>query len=228
MSRFVAVISLWLAAAWPAQELPPAQGTPAAPQATAQEAPRAESDHTGAAPPPKIDMGRAIAEAVARMLATPRFEEQVEVRDTYQEALARYFAADRLSCGATESGPPPQDEMNRFRTHPIPPHADLLAGFKWLHRKLRGTTARSAPRFYLYWVRLKAAPERFVYVVHEGPIAENDRLAAPGTEWELLTAFPDAAKAADAVTRLSREVSSPSTVEPSRAVTLWAARHCPR
>ena len=44
----------------------------------------------------------------------------------------------------------------------------------------------------------------------------------------LLTAFPDAAKAADAVTRLSREVSSPSTVEPSRAVTLWAARHCPR
>ena len=191
------------------------------------ETPAQEKPST-APPPLKIDMGRAIGEAVARMLATPRFEEQVEVRDTYQEALARYFAADRLSCGATESGPPQQDEMNRFRTHPIPPHADLLAGFKWLHRKLKGAPARSAPRFYLYWVRLKAEPERFVYVVREGPVSDNDRAAAPGTEWELLASLADSTRAADAVTRLNRGESTPSTVEPRRAVTLWAAPRCSR
>lgn len=219
-SASAVVIAICVAGSAMAQEKPESPPAPAPSQPS-----------TGSAPAPptaplKLDIGRAVAEAVARILATPRFEEQIEVRDTYQDALGRYFVASELGCGTTESGPPQQDELNRFRAHPVPPHADLLAGFKWLHEKIRGVSARKKPRFYLYWVHLKAAPERFVYVVREGPISENDRALVPETEWELLTGFVDAAKAADALTKLQRRTSTPSAPEQTRGLTLWAARRC--
>jgi hypothetical protein len=221
MSR-TAVILLWLATSAVAQEKPEPPDTPAGVQ-TAGAAASAD-----AKPPLKLDAGRAIAEAVARILATPRFEDQVEVRDTYQESLARYFVADELTCGATDSGPPQSEELDRFRTHPAPPHADLLAGFKWLHQKLRDLGAPKKPRFFLYWVHLKDAPERFVYVVREGHVSENDRAAAPGTEWDLLAGFAEADKAAEALTRLNRRITAPSSPEKTGGVTLWAARKCER
>jgi hypothetical protein len=222
MSRRGAVILLWLASSAVAQDKPetpvaPAPVPPAGSGASAEEQPRL-----------KVDMGRAIAEAVARILATPRFEEQVEVRDTYQEALGRYFVATDLSCGTTESGPPQADELERFRTHPVPPHADLLAGFKWLRHKLRRATMPKKPRYFLYWVHLKDSPERFVYVVREGRISENDRAVAAGTNWELLAGFAEAGQAAEAVTRLSRRVAAPSSPEHAGGVTLWAASKCRR
>jgi hypothetical protein len=117
--------------------------------------------------------------------------------------------------------------MNRFRAHPDPPTADLLAGFKWLRRKVKGLSAQREPRFYLYWVRSKSVPERFVYVVREGALSENDRAAAPGTEWELLATYTDAKKAADALARLQRGISAPSHPEASRGTALWAIPKCP-
>jgi hypothetical protein len=222
MRASAALISSLIAATALAQE-PPA--SPPAPPASGPSG-RAAAPAPPAAPP-KPDYGRAVAEAVARILATPRFEEQVEVRDTYQEALGRYFAEAELTCGTTESGPPPEDELNRFRAHPVPPHADLLAGFKWLHQKVRGLDSRKKPRYFLYQVHLESAPERFVYVVNEGALSESDRASAPGTEWELLAGYADASKATEALTKLQRRMSAPSAPEQTRGLALWAARRCP-
>jgi len=204
------------------------QEAPQAPPAPAERQPPVVSSPAPPTPELKVDMGRIVAMAVAQILATPRFEEQVEVRDRFQDSLDRYLVATDVSCGATESGPPPQDELNRFRAHPIPPHADLLAGFRWLHRKLRASTARKNARFFLYWVHLKGAPERFVYVVREGPMSENDRALAPETEWELLAGFVDGGIAADTLSRLQRGVSTPSSPQETRGMALWAMRKCSR
>lgn len=176
----------------------------------------------------KIDMGSLVARAVAQMLATPRFEEQVEVRDRFQESLDRYLGSGAIACGATESASPARDAMNGFRAHPVPPTADLLAGLRWLHGKMKGVAAKKPPRFFLYWVRSKSAPERFVYVVREGPVSENDRASVPGTEWELLTSFVDAGKAAETLARLQRGISPPSRPEASRGAGLWAVPRCGR
>ncbi|MFN8091971.1 MAG: hypothetical protein U0599_07095 [Vicinamibacteria bacterium] len=86
----------------------------------------------------------------------------------------------------------------------------------------------ATPRFFLYWVRSKSAPERFVYVVREGPVSENDRASVPGTEWELLTSFVDAAQAAETLARLQRGISPPSRPEASRGAGLWAVPRCGR
>jgi hypothetical protein len=106
----------------------------------------------------RIDLSTAISEVVARMLEAPRFEEHVEVRDHYQEALDVHLRAAELACGATESGPPSDGEMNRFRETRIPPHADLLAGTKWLNRMLRRLFSAKTPRYFLYSVRRVSAP----------------------------------------------------------------------
>ncbi len=174
--------------------------------------------------PLKIDIGKAIAEVVAKMLATPRFEEHVEIHDRYQAALNAYLGAADLSCGPSESGPPPYDEMNRFRGTRTPPSADLLAGAKWLYRKLKGQGERKDRRYYVYSVGLRAAPDRVVYVVRDGPISEDSRSSVPGTTWELVGRFADQGKAAEAVSRLQRGMDTAEGAE--RSPVLWAASRC--
>jgi len=205
-----------------AQEASPSAPAPKEPEPPAAVSPAEPTPHL------KVDMGAIVAKAVAEILAAPRFEEQVEVRDRFQESLNRYLAPSGTACGATASGPPPPDEMNRFRAHPTPPTADLLAGLKWLHRKVKGLSAQKLPRFFLYRVRSKSAPERFVYVVREGAVSENDRASAPGTEWELLTTFTDAGRAAETLTRLQRGLTVPSRPDEPRGTALWAVPPCPR
>jgi hypothetical protein len=170
------------------------------------------------------DVGKAIAEIVARLLAMPRFEEHVEVRDRYQGALNSYLHASDLGCGATSSGPPPYDEMNRFREARIPPHADLLAGGKWLLDKLQRHGASKGGRYHLYSVSAKAAPGRLVYVVRDGAISEDSRSSVPGTRWDLVGRYADQGKASEAVARLQRHGSAG---EPGSSQVLWATTGCP-
>jgi hypothetical protein len=193
------------------QTAPPAPSVPAG-------TPETGSPHLN------VDIGKAIAEVVARMLATPRFEEHVEVRDRYQEALNSYLRASNLGCGATSSGAPPYDEMNRFREARIPPHADLLAGGKWLLGKLKRHGASKGGRFYLYSVGAKSAPGRVVYVVRDGAISEDSRSSVPGTSWELVGTYADQGKASAAVARLQRGGSAD---EVGRSQVLWATTGCP-
>ena len=200
--------------------------------AVAQETPGPPAGPPAAAPPTvqplTINIDRAISEMVARMLAIPRFEEHVEVRDHYQEALDAHLRAADLGCGATASGPPAQDEMNRFRGARIPAHADLLAAGKLLGRKVKGLFSRKKPRFFLYSVRRQDAPARVVYVVRDGRISEGARSSIPGTAWELVDSFADREKAADALTRLQRGFASTSGEGQDVPQTLWAATGCSR
>lgn len=177
------------------------------------------------AQPPRVEIGKAVAEVVARMLAAPRFEEQVEVRDRYQEALDSYLRAANLDCGATASGPPSYDEMNRFRETRIPPHADLLAGAKWLVGKLKRPSASKVGRYYLYSVTARSAPGRVVHVIRDDAISEDSRSSVPGTTWELVGRYADQSKASEALARLQRGDLADGS---ERSRVLWAARSCPR
>lgn len=170
------------------------------------------------------DVGKAIAEIVGRVLAMPRYEEEIEVRDRYQEALNQYLQASDLGCGATSSGPPPLDEMNRFREARIPPSADLLAGGKWLLDRLKRRGASKGGRYHLYSVKAKAAPGRVVYVVRDGAMSEDSRSSVPGTVWELVGRYADQGKAGEAVARLQRHGSAE---EPRSPQILWATTGCP-
>jgi hypothetical protein len=212
------------------QEAPTPPG--GAPAATASVPPSAAPGRAAVADrsarAPGIDLSTAISELVARMLETPRFEEHIEVRDRYQEALDAHLRAAELACGATESGPPSDGEMNRFRETRIPPHADLLAGAKWLNRKLRRLFSAKTPRYFLYSVRRVCAPERVVYVVRDGPISEDARSSVPGTVWGLVASFVDRGKAADALNRIQRGLAESSAARQDSPRTLWAATGCRR
>jgi hypothetical protein len=223
MGSGMAVLILAVAvAAGGLQEGPPAGGAQVQKAVPAPATAGAAPDP--AAPPLKIDIGKAIAEVVARMLATPHFDEHVEVRDRYQEALDSYLRAADLACGATASGPPPQDEMNRFRETRIPPHADLLAGAKWLVDKLKQQGTSRNGRYHLYSVRAKSAAGRVVYVVRDGAISEQGRSSVPGVTWDLVGRYADQSKASQAVAELLRSGSADGSKE-SRI--LWAATRCP-
>jgi hypothetical protein len=170
--------------------------------------------------PLSLDLDTVTSAVLARMLAIPRFEEEVEVRDRYQEALDAHLRAAELECGATSSGPPRDDEMNRFSANPKPPSADFVAAGKLLF-------SRKKPRFFLYSVRREAVPERVVYVVRDGPVSEDARSSIPGTAWALVEKFADRGKAADALSRLERGfVTTDETPDTPR--TLWAATGCGR
>jgi hypothetical protein len=219
---------LAVASGSPGRELAPVpQETPGPPGgAPAVVSPAPPSPSTGTAPvaaptpaaPLKFDMNRAIAEMVARMLAIPRFEETIEVRDRPQEALEAHMRAANLECGATESGPPSNDEMNRFREARMPPSADFRAAARLLHRKVKGLFSPKKPRYFVYSVQRPATPERVVYVVRDGPVSEDARSSVPGTAWELVASFVDRRSAADAVNRLQRG----SVATQNAPQTLWA------
>jgi hypothetical protein len=194
-----------------------AGGATAARERPAPEDPSAE--------PMTIDLDTAFSRVLARMPWTPRFEEEVEVRDRYQEALDAHLRAAELKCGATSSGPPGPDEMNRHSANPKPPSADLLAAGELTFRKLKGFLTRKQPRFFLSAVHREDAPERVVYVVRDGPISENARSSIPGTAWELVARFVDREEAANALRR--REAGRAATEGSQDGPrTLWAATSC--
>jgi hypothetical protein len=173
--------------------------------------------------PVTVDLGTAIAEVVGRMLATPHFQEHVEVRDRYQEALNAYLRSADMTCGP-RGGPEssPYDDMNRVAGSSPPPSADLLAGAKWLFHKARKGSAASG-RYYVYSVSMNSNPGRIVHVVRDGPIPESSRSRVPGTSWQLVGRFADQSSAAGAIGRLQRGESVQSGTE-SRV--LWAASRC--
>ncbi len=193
----------------------------AAAAALAQE-PRA-GDETPAEPVP-IDVDTAISRILAQRLAIPRFEEEVEVRDRYQEALDAYLAAAALECEPPPSeAPPTAAELDRYGANPKPPSVDLVAAGKLLLGKGKGS---GKPRFYLYSVRRDDAPERVVYVVRDGAVTEDARSSVPGTTWELRKRYADRDEAAEALKRLERGSASEESSSGPR--TLWAAAGCGR
>jgi hypothetical protein len=224
MGGGMALLVLATAAAAGSLQEPPAAGGEQVPKAVPAPSTRAGAPDPGAQPL-KVDIGKAIAEVVARMLESPRFEAHVEVHDRYQEALDSHLRAEELACGATASGPPPYDEMARFRETRIPPHADLLAGAKWLAGKLKRQGTVKDGRYYLYSVTARSAPGRVVLVVRDGAISEASRSSVAGTNWELVGRYADRSSASEAVARLQRG----GPVDGSEgARVLWAAPACPR
>ena len=168
-----------------------------APVGGAQEPPAAGSpklEQAGPPPPPeasdaqlKVDLATATAEVVGRMLSTPHFQEHVEVRDRYQDALDAYLRSADIGCGPRGGPEPtPYDDMNRVAGTSIPPHADLLAGARWLFHRAKKDSAASNGRYYVYSVSMTSSPGRIVHVVRDGPIPENGRSRVPGTSWQLV------------------------------------------
>jgi hypothetical protein len=197
----------------------PAAPTPAEPAEAASPA------EPGGGEPLKIDLDRAISGVVARMLAIPRFEEEIEVRDRYQEALDAHLRAAALNCRATpKPGAPGPEELNRFGANPRPPSADLLTPVKVFFGKLKGLFSERKPRFFLYSVRRDEGPQRVVYVVLDGPVTAGARYSVPGTTWELLAQYGDRDKARHALDRLERGAPIPRDGRGHR--TLWAATGC--
>ena len=191
----------------------------AAGAAVAQEPPARDEPP---AEPVEVDVDTAISRILAQMLAIPRFEEEVEVRDRYQEALDEYLAATALECEPPPNeGPPTAAELDRYGANPKPPSVDLVAAGKLLLGKGKGS---GKPRFYLYSVRREDVPERVVYVVRDGAVTEDARSSIPGTTWELRKRYSDREEAAEALKRLERgSASAESSREPR---TLWAAAGC--
>ena len=171
-------------------------------------------------------MDSAIVGVVGRLLAIPRFEEQVDVRDRYQEALDAHLQAAELGCReTTSSGPPSQDELSRYGANPKPPSADLLTPGKLLFGEIKGLFSREKPRFFLYSVRRKDEPGREVYVVVDGPIAVSARESVPEAAWELLDRYSDRDEAVEALERLQR--GGPARPDDQGTPrTLWAATGC--
>jgi hypothetical protein len=183
-------------------------------------------------PPPeteplKVDINQKIAELVAQILATPRFEEEIEVRDHFQEALDAHLHAAELQCGTTAAqSRSVHHELDRYGANPKPPSADLLTPAKLLFGKLKGLFSRNTPRYFVYSVRPDDAPERVLYVVLDGPISATLRYSVPGTSWELLAKYSDREKAADSLTRLERGDAPIRDADAATARTLWAATRC--
>lgn len=199
----------------------PATPAPASPDETVGPAARS-------ADPLEMDVDEVTSGLIARMLAIPRFEDEIEVRDRYQEALGAHLRASQLECTARPNaspGPPSHDELNRYSANPRPPSADLLTPAKLLFGKGKGR-AQETPRFSLYSVWREDAPERVVYVVLDGPVAEGALPSVPGAAWKQLGQYRDRDEAADALRRLDR--GNPATPRGERGATrtLWTATGC--
>jgi hypothetical protein len=190
--------------------------------AAAAEEPRSPDERPAEAV--AIDADTAISKVLERMLAVPRFEEEVEVRDRYQEALDAYLTAAALECEAqTSEGPPSPAELDRHGANPKPPSVDLVAAGKLLWEKGK---EEGKPRFYLYAVRREDAAERVVYVVRDGEITEDARSSIPGTRWELVKRYSNRDEAAEALKRRERGFDPTESSKGTR--TLWAAAGCGR
>lgn len=174
--------------------------------------------------PPMSHADRAIARVLARMLAMPRFGEEIVVTDRYQEALNAHLQAAARECQVARSdAPPSHEELSRYGANPKPPSADLLTPAKMLFRKVKGLFSSGKSRFFLYSIRPDAAPERVVYGVFDSRVSATVRYSVPGTTWKLVGEYDDRTKAQDALGRLERGHAA----IPDRAPqTLWAATGC--
>ena len=168
--------------------------------ASGQEAPA----KAAATPAPRLrlDIDRHIGTVVSRHEASdlPHFEDRIEVTERAREALEALLRGAELACSPSSDGPPPTSELNRYKTVPIPPYADFIAGAKAILKALkRANRWKGAPRWILYSVR-QADADRLV--LREGEIPISLRLSVPGATWEELARFHDRGEATTALRRL--------------------------
>ncbi len=237
--RFALVLSLSASAGWfvataAAQEPP---STAESPNETVAPAPTQPAPK---APPSKIDIERYIKDAVAGdpSLALPRFKEDVEVRDVYQEALETHVRGVDVECGTPDAGPPSRTEMNPYRGAQIPPYADFAGLARLIGKGLKHRMSSSKPRYFLYAVSrppttvaaatagvatptdavtvtgpMSSAPAAdqeasVTYILRESPIPENARSLVAGTNWTLVASFRDRQPALATLNRLRRAVTT--------------------
>ena len=207
-------------------------------------------------PPPRlrIDLERYIAEAIARdpNLALPRFKEDVEVRDVYQEALGARLQGVDVECGIPDSGPPSSNELNPYRGATKPPSADFTGLARLIGNGLKNRGAK--PRYFLYAVSREpttvaastasavtppgataagpaasappaAQAASVTYVLRDSPVPENARSSVPGTSWTLVASFRDRQPALATMDRL-RRASTPETSDVRLPV--WTTCRPPR
>jgi hypothetical protein len=217
--RLLLVLAALVAAsAVVAQDRPAPPGTPAAQEPASSRAAEEPSPEE----PEEIDVDTAIVKVVERLLAVPRFEEEIEVRDPYQEALDAHLEAAELECRAPQPSSPGPDELNRYGANPRPPSVDLVGPARLLFGKAKEKEAR----FFLYSVRREDAPQRVVYVVLDGRVSAGAPYAVTGTTWDLVAEYSERSEARDALERLERGNPAAPDEEEETARTLWAATGC--
>ncbi len=219
-------------------------------QPAVQESPteQADPEQPRIAPQPrlKLDIERAITEAMARdpSLGLPRFEERVEVRDVYQESLEALLRGVDVKCGASQTGPPTTGEMNPYRGATIPPHADFLGAGKAIAKGVRKLLGSKKPRYFLYAVHRPAsgstrtastsAPvsgavesgDTVSYLLRESPISKNARASVPGTRWELIAGFRERDDALVALDRLRRGFATLQRAREDGRLPPWVSTTC--
>jgi hypothetical protein len=185
-------------------------------------------------PPLKLDIDKAVRDVLARQRAheLPHFEERIEVRDAYRDALEAHLHGAELECGASAWGPPTRYEMNGYRGSPIPVHADFTAGAKLLYSMLEGLFSSKEPRWFLYAVRRTTqpgapGPDRITYVIREGRVPEHARLSVPGTSFDLIAGFRGRTEASSALRRLERGFPTLKRAHADDPPPPWFATPCP-
>jgi hypothetical protein len=183
--------------------------------------------------PLKLAVDRVTADVVARLRQDemPHFEEQVEVRNTHQEALETQLRGADRGCGASAWGAPTRYEMNPYRGSPIPVHVDLVPAASVAYSWLKGRFSSKEPRWFLYAVRREPKPGdtggAIVYVVREGRLPEYAHLSVPGTSFELIAGFRGQARAASALRRLQRGFPTLARARADDAPPPWFSTPCP-
>ncbi len=153
-------------------------------------------------------------------MSLPRFEEKLEIRDRFREALAEHLQGVDLACGAV-SGVPTHKEMQQHRGTSIPPHLDLVRAYKEL-RKLWRKVRRPKPRFFLYAAH---SLDRVGWVLREGEMPATARVAA-GASFELLAGFADREEGLAALRRLERGFGSLKRSHEDEPMPPWVTAAC--
>lgn len=175
--------------------------------APTQEAPGKADTAPAPSPAParlRLDVDRHVDDVLRRNQESglPRFEDRVEVTDRAQAALEALLRGAELTCSPSSTGPPPTSELNRYKTVPVPPYADFIAGAKAILKALkRANPWKGEPRFVLYGVHQH---EKVRLVLREGELPISVRLSVPGATWEELARFHDRGEATTALRRLER------------------------
>ena len=152
----------------------------------------------------RLDVDRHVDDVLRRKQESglPRFEDRIEVTDRAQAALEALLRGAELACSPSSSGPPPTSELNRYKTVPVPPYADFIAGAKAILKSLKRVNPwKGEPRFVLYGVR---QGDSVRLVLREGELPISVRLSVPGATWEELARFHDRGEATTALRRLER------------------------
>jgi hypothetical protein len=147
----------------------------------------------------------------------PRFQESVEVvGQTPQAMLERQLEGLHLECGpAGGGGAPTETDMRAARPHPSP-YADFLP----LLKAVKGALKKKQPdRYFLYRV---TGPQGVRHVVRPERIADALLYAVPGTQFDLIDAFPDLDDAVRALRRLERGFDTAVSRLPTNPPQPWA------